>query len=125
MPDSKPSSGLTDTPESIPPPQLGPPSTGNLITDSFRSAFHIGEVPCARNSLLSGIASGVGIGFIRGMSVNAIVAGNWAIGTFALVSSVSWLMCVKKIENEQQVMRQAIQALPKQLRLKKEDSSTP
>ncbi|KAJ7069617.1 hypothetical protein C8F01DRAFT_1113381, partial [Mycena amicta] len=90
------------------------------------SAFHIGEVPCAgHNSLLSGIASSVGIGFIRGMSVHAIVAGNWAIGTFALVSSVSWLMCVKKIQNEQQVTRQAIQALPKQLWLKKEDSSTP
>ena len=30
---------------------------------------HIGEIPCARNSLLSGIASGVGVGVIRGLSV--------------------------------------------------------
>ncbi|KAK6977335.1 hypothetical protein R3P38DRAFT_3125370, partial [Favolaschia claudopus] len=32
--------------------------SGNLVSDSFRSAVHIGEVPCARNSLLAGIASG-------------------------------------------------------------------
>ncbi|KAF7298839.1 hypothetical protein MIND_00831600 [Mycena indigotica] len=123
MPDPKASSGLVESPENIPPPQLGPASTGNLITDSFRSAFHIGEVPCARNSLLSGIASGVGIGIIRGISVNPVVAGNWAMGTFALVSTVSWMMCVNKIENEQQVTRKAIQGLPKQLGLKKEESS--
>jgi cytochrome c oxidase assembly protein subunit 20 len=29
----------------------------------------VGEIPCARNSLLSGIASGVGVGVIRGLSV--------------------------------------------------------
>ncbi|KAF7299644.1 hypothetical protein HMN09_00969800 [Mycena chlorophos] len=127
MPDpNSSSSGLVDNPENIPPPQLGPASTGNLFTDSFRSAFHIGEVPCARNSLLSGIAGGVGIGFIRGMSVNPIIAGNWAIGTFALVSTISWITCVRKIEKEQQITRTAIESLPKQLRLKREkDESTP
>ncbi|KAJ7288040.1 hypothetical protein C8J57DRAFT_1047742, partial [Mycena rebaudengoi] len=84
---------------------------------------HIGEVPCARNSLLSGIASGVGIGFIRGISAGPMIAGNWGVGTFALVSTVSWyaLMCVQKIESQQQLTRMAIQNLPKQLRLKKED----
>ncbi|KAJ7132940.1 hypothetical protein C8R46DRAFT_1140061 [Mycena filopes] len=75
MPESKPPtppiSGLVDDPSNIPPPKLGPPSTGNLVTDSFRSAFHIAEVPCGRNSLLSGIAGGVGIGFIRGLSASA------------------------------------------------------
>ncbi|KAJ6621783.1 hypothetical protein B0H10DRAFT_2015745 [Mycena sp. CBHHK59/15] len=91
MSKSTANSGLVDDPSNIPPPStLGPPATGNLITDSFRSALHIGEVPCARSSLLSGIASGVGIGFIRGISAKPIVAGNWAMGTFALVSTVSW-----------------------------------
>lgn len=32
---------------------------------------HIGEIPCARNSLLAGIASGFGIGVIRGINTSA------------------------------------------------------
>lgn len=31
---------------------------------------NIGQMPCARTSLLSGIASGVGIGFIRGITAS-------------------------------------------------------
>ncbi|KAJ6452552.1 hypothetical protein C8R47DRAFT_998069 [Mycena vitilis] len=87
--------------------------------------MHIGEVPCGRNSLLSGIASGVGIGFIRGISAKPIVAGNWAVGTFVLVSISSWWMCTKKIEDQQQLTRKAIENLPKRLRLKKQDDKEP
>ena len=36
---------------------------------SFDDVSRIGEIPCARTSLLNGIASGVGIGFIRGFNV--------------------------------------------------------
>ncbi|KAJ6584127.1 hypothetical protein DFH09DRAFT_1144326 [Mycena vulgaris] len=115
-------SGLVDDPANIPPPKLDPPATGNLIADSLRSAAHIGEVPCARNSLLSGIASGVGIGFIRGISVSPIIAGNWAMGTFFLVASTSWYLCTKKIEEQQRLTRAAIQNLPKQLRLKEDEN---
>ncbi|KAF7364946.1 hypothetical protein MVEN_00365400 [Mycena venus] len=124
MPDSKssaPLSGVVDDPANIPPPRLGPPSTGNLVTDSFRSAFRIGEVPCARNSLLAGIASGVGIGFIRGMSAHPIVAGSWGVFTWALVSATSFHFCTKKFENQQQLTRLAIEKLPKQLRLKEKE----
>ncbi|KAJ7079786.1 hypothetical protein B0H15DRAFT_495909 [Mycena belliarum] len=116
-----PTSGLVDDPAKIPlPPRLGPPSTGNLIYDSVNSAIHIGEVPCGRNSLLHGIAGGVGIGFIRALSASPIVAGNFAMGTFAVVSIASWIMCENKIKRQQQLTRMAIQNLPKQLRLKKE-----
>ncbi|KAJ7433017.1 hypothetical protein B0H11DRAFT_1722003 [Mycena galericulata] len=87
--------------------------------------MHIGEVPCGRNSLLHGIASGVGIGFIRAISAHPIIAGNWAFGTFALISTASWLMCVRKIEEQQQLTRKAIQNLPKQLRLKNEEDKEP
>ncbi|KAF7314510.1 hypothetical protein MKEN_00924000 [Mycena kentingensis (nom. inval.)] len=118
--DRKPTSGVVANPTDIPLPTLGPASTGNLITDSFRSAFNIAEVPCARSSLLSGIASGVGIGFVRGMSASAFVAGNWAFGTFAVISTASWLMCTGKLERQHQLTRQTIEALPKQLRLKDE-----
>jgi len=41
----------------------------------------IGEIPCARSSLLSAIASGTGIGVIRGLSVG--------VYTFCIVDSVS------------------------------------
>lgn len=37
----------------------------------FDDLQKINEVQCARNSLLSGIASGAGIGVIRGMSSGA------------------------------------------------------
>ncbi|KAI0754710.1 hypothetical protein C8Q80DRAFT_1140492 [Daedaleopsis nitida] len=50
----------------------------------------INEIPCARGSLLSGIASGVGIGVIRGMSSSVFVASNWAMGTFMLISLGTW-----------------------------------
>lgn len=39
----------------------------------FDDLQRINEVQCARNSLLSGIASGAGIGVIRGMSSGACV----------------------------------------------------
>lgn len=70
-----------------PPPTRGPQPTGDIIADSIQvsnavsafaaliltwilrqSAKNITEIPCARNSLLSGIASGAGIGVIRGLS---------------------------------------------------------
>ncbi|KAF7348351.1 hypothetical protein MSAN_01789100 [Mycena sanguinolenta] len=122
MADPKPPlSGIVDDPSKIPAPQLGPPSTGNLVTDSFRSAFNIGQVPCARNSLLAGIASGVGIGFIRGMSAHPVVAGSWGVFTWAIVSATSFHLCTKKLEDQQKLTRIAIEKLPKQLRLKEDE----
>ena len=37
--------------------------------DPWHDLAHLGEIPCARRSLLSGIASGMGVGVIRGLSV--------------------------------------------------------
>ncbi|KAJ7797679.1 hypothetical protein B0H14DRAFT_2910166 [Mycena olivaceomarginata] len=121
MPDSKPSaplSGVVDDPANIPSPKLGVPSTGNLVADSFRSAVHIGEVPCARNSLLAGIAR---------VSAPPVVAGSWAVFTWALVSSLPLhsTFCIKKLEDQQRLTRVAIEKLPKQLQLKKEDEKEP
>jgi glycerol kinase len=36
---------------------------------------HIGEMPCVRNSLMSGIASGAGIGIIRSMTLRTSMFG--------------------------------------------------
>ena len=56
----------------------------------FDDLQKIGEIPCARSSLLSGIASGAGVGAIRGLSAGVFVASNWAVGTFMAVTLGSW-----------------------------------
>lgn len=66
------------------------------------------DIPCARGALMGGIASGAGIGFMRGLSTGEVVynisavlrrtslflgvllAGHWAMATFAVVSLGSW-----------------------------------
>jgi hypothetical protein len=67
-----------------PPPSTVPAPTGDLITDATaviynccilrltsltdqQSIRNINHVPCARESLLTGIVSGAGVGFVRGM----------------------------------------------------------
>lgn len=75
---------------------------------SFSDFSRISEMPCVRSSLLSGIASGVGVGIIRGVSARKsvhrlvtasrtdiydpgpFVASNWAMSTFLVISTGSW-----------------------------------
>lgn len=91
-----------------------------MKTDHNKSVRHVTDIPCARNSLLGGIASGVGIGVVRGMSSSTfffsfeiyiytlsskffregpIVAGNWAMATFVAVSlgSLCVFRCWRKL----------------------------
>jgi hypothetical protein len=42
---------------------------------SFSDFSRIGEMPCVRSSLLTGIASGFGVGVIRGVSAREFVCG--------------------------------------------------
>jgi len=84
----------------------------------------IGGIPCARNSLLSGIASGAGIGVIRGMSVGPFVACNWAVGTFTLISLGTWTICRRSIEEERRRIQQVVEQLPRRY-AKAEGSSSP
>ncbi|KAI8994220.1 hypothetical protein BD414DRAFT_535262 [Trametes punicea] len=74
---------------------------------------HINEIPCARNSLLSGIASGVGIGVVRGMSSSVLVACNWAVGSFMLISLGTWTICQRNREEERRRVQQVVEAIPK------------
>ncbi|KAK1216882.1 hypothetical protein PQX77_020458 [Marasmius sp. AFHP31] len=75
-------------PSSSPPPapaetqakRDGPKYNGQLVNDAKESLTHLGSVPCARNSLLTGLASGAGMAFIRGVSVGACAS------TLALVN---------------------------------------
>jgi len=109
-------------------------STGNYWGD-VREAFkrlspyedlqRIGEVPCARNSLLNGIASGVGVGVIRGLSVHPFAASNWAVGTFMLVSLGTWTICQRNIHEERRRVQTVVEQLPKRMLAKPKDSETP
>ncbi|TCD64511.1 hypothetical protein EIP91_004007 [Steccherinum ochraceum] len=80
------------------------------IVDDF---LKIGEIPCARGSLLNGIASGFGIGVIRGMSTPIMVASNWAVGTFVVISLGSWTICRNNMENERRRVQQVVEQMPK------------
>ncbi|KAF4577106.1 hypothetical protein EYR36_005093 [Pleurotus pulmonarius] len=100
------------SPSAIPPPPGYQPPTGNLATDVYNSIRNIGQIPCARNSLLSGIASGVGIGVIRGLSAGPLVAGHWAMATFTVISLGSWHVCQRQIHREQQNVQKIIESIP-------------
>ncbi|KAH9179198.1 hypothetical protein EDB89DRAFT_2063317 [Lactarius sanguifluus] len=110
-------------------------TTGNYWSD-VREAFkrlspredlqRIGEIPCARNSLLSGIASGVGVGVIRGLSVRPFAASNWAMGTFMLVSLGTWTICQRNIQEERHRVQTIVEQLPTRVIAKpSEDTETP
>jgi len=84
----------------------------------------IGEIPCARNSLLSGIASGVGIGVIRGLSVRPLAASHWTVGTFMLVSLGTWTICQRNIVEEKLRVQTVVELLPKRVITKPKDSES-
>ncbi|KAF9221607.1 hypothetical protein BS17DRAFT_785040 [Gyrodon lividus] len=80
------------------------------VVDDFQ---RLGEMPCARNSLLSGIASGAGVGVIRAMSTSPFVASNWAVGTFMLISLGTWTVCQKNLEAERRRLARVVEEMPK------------
>jgi len=90
------------------------------IADDFQ---RLGEIPCARNSLMSGIASGVGVGVIRIMSAGVLVGSHWAVGTFMLVSLGTWTVCQRNIEAERRQLQRVVEEMPKRF-MKKKDTAT-
>jgi cytochrome c oxidase assembly protein subunit 20 len=68
------------------------------MDNKLKSVKHISDIPCARGALMSGIASGAGIGVMRGLSAGVLLAGHWAIATFAVVSLGSWyVLCMLRL----------------------------
>ncbi|KAF8258213.1 hypothetical protein EI94DRAFT_1623915 [Lactarius quietus] len=98
-------------------------TTGNYWSDVREAFKRIGEIPCARNSLLSGIASGVGIGVVRGLSVGPFAASNWAMGTFMLVSLGTWTICQRNIQEERRRVQTIVEQLPKRVMAKPSEDS--
>ncbi|KAL1747941.1 hypothetical protein HDZ31DRAFT_71945 [Schizophyllum fasciatum] len=98
MSDAVPTTPTPPTTESAP---YKTPKDGNII-DWYKSSPPIDKIPCARNSLLSGLASAVGFGALRGISGGPLVAANWAFGSFMTVSMGTWWMCWRKFEQEKE-----------------------
>ncbi|KAI6114393.1 hypothetical protein F5141DRAFT_1106326 [Pisolithus sp. B1] len=70
--------------------------TGNYWQDLWETC-KIG-MPCAWHSLLTGIASGAGVGVIRAIGATPFVASNWAVGTFMDISLGSWCRVARVVE---------------------------
>ncbi|WWD17977.1 hypothetical protein CI109_102423 [Kwoniella shandongensis] len=89
--------------------------SGDKWTD-FRAAMgrirvvedleNIGKIPCARNSLLYGIAGGAGVGAVRFLgSRRPWLAANWAVGSFIAIAVFQWETCNRARRKEIQQMR--------------------
>ncbi|KAF9779655.1 hypothetical protein BJ322DRAFT_372947 [Thelephora terrestris] len=76
-------------------------------------------MPCVRSSLLTGIASGVGVGVIR-----PFVASNWAMATFLVISTGSWMLCQKTKRDEFTRIHYAMNSTPPRT-LKKDNGTEP
>ncbi|WVQ85330.1 hypothetical protein IAT38_007495 [Cryptococcus sp. DSM 104549] len=90
-------------------------STGNKFQD-FWAAFtrirpkqdleNIGQIPCARNSLLYGIAGGTGLGVVRFLGSRRVISGgNWAVGGFIAIATFQWETCNRARRKELAQMR--------------------
>jgi len=91
---------------------------------SFSDFSRISEMPCVRSSLLTGIASGIGVGIIRGVSARPFVASNWAMSTFLVISTGSWVLCQKAKSDEFTRIRRVMDSMPART-LKKDDQTGP
>lgn len=71
------------------------------------SPKNVASFPCARNSLLLGIASGVTAGLLRLYRSRGFIrtAGNWGFGTFAVVSISSWELCRLQRRKSQEALQ--------------------
>ncbi|WFD30410.1 hypothetical protein MSPP1_001429 [Malassezia sp. CBS 17886] len=69
------------------------------------------QIPCARSSLLFGIASGTSIGaiqFLAGRGMNRTL--NWATGTFLFVAVCGWETCRRTHKGDQAHIQEIVRA---------------
>ncbi|KAN0063461.1 hypothetical protein ACQY0O_003908 [Thecaphora frezii] len=71
----------------------------------------IPTMPCARSSLLMGIASGAGVVGIHLIAGRGLRPGlNWGVGTFCFISLASWETCRRSRKAELLRMRTVIES---------------
>ncbi|XP_028409711.1 cytochrome c oxidase assembly protein COX20, mitochondrial-like isoform X1 [Dendronephthya gigantea] len=78
-------------------------------TSQGKWSWDIQKIPCARESLLFGISSGLVIGsavFIKTKIVRK--ACDYAVGTFAVLSFTSWEICSYQRYRKRQKVREAV-----------------
>ncbi|KAF9510956.1 hypothetical protein BS47DRAFT_1213102 [Hydnum rufescens UP504] len=104
---SEPSSGSQSDP-SLPgsvKPELKEAIKRINVVDDFRN---LPRYPCARESLMYGMATGTAIGAVR----NIRTASNWAVGTFIFVAAASWSVCRAARERELRTTQAIIEKFP-------------
>lgn len=68
------------------------------------------RVPCARGSLLMGMATAAGVAGISLVAGRGLRSGlNWGVGSFCFVSLASWETCRRNLKAEQMRMRTVIE----------------
>ncbi|KAJ5266804.1 hypothetical protein N7478_009612 [Penicillium angulare] len=90
------------------------------VSVSEMASFY--KVPCARESLMTGIGAGFGIGGTRaifGGMRSLWSAGNWAVTAFAITSLGAYEICRRRRIEELHGMKQAVE-LMKELKDKKQ-----
>ncbi|MCJ1298039.1 hypothetical protein MMC08_000828 [Hypocenomyce scalaris] len=94
----------------------GRPKEAGLIDAAkavrLKKLKEIHEKPCVRDSLLTGIGAGFGVGGLRAV-VGAPVfkACNWAVGTFCFGSFAMYEFCQRKRQLEMQGMKRAAEII--------------
>ncbi|GAK62633.1 uncharacterized protein PAN0_001c0834 [Moesziomyces antarcticus] len=79
--------------------------------DPVKDFSRIGSMPCARGSLLMGMATAAGVAGISLVAGRGLRRGlNWGVGSFCFVSIASWETCRRNIKAEQHRMRTVIES---------------
>ena len=82
--------------------------------DPVHDFTRIGSMPCARSSLLMGMATAAGVTGISLVAGRGLRRGlNWGVGSFCFVSLASWEMCRRNRKAEQMRMQTVIESYRK------------
>ncbi|SPO19635.1 uncharacterized protein UTRI_00031_B [Ustilago trichophora] len=82
--------------------------------DPVKDFTRIGSMPCARGSLLMGMATAAGVIGISLVAGRGLRRGlNWGVGSFCFVSLASFETCRRNIKAEQMRMKTVIESYKK------------
>ncbi|PWZ03028.1 hypothetical protein BCV70DRAFT_10049 [Testicularia cyperi] len=93
--------------------------------DPVKDFSRIPNIPCARSSLLIGMATAAGVTGISMVAGRGLRRGlNWGVGSFCFLSLASWESCRRNLKAEQMRMRTVIEGYKKSSRANKPSLST-
>ncbi|KAI1659498.1 hypothetical protein F4813DRAFT_335274 [Daldinia decipiens] len=89
----------------------------SIKSDDF---LNVHKIPCARQGLMTGIASGAAVGMGRYFVGGTVPkATNWAFGVFFLGSIIQWEYCRAQRANERMAMARIVEVMDKKQAEKK------